>query len=236
MTLGPFHLIANVFGRKHQSLNGIWHTIVDPYENGYYDYRYEPLEESYGSNMKPKDEGDRIEYDFDQSPTLKVPGDWNSQRPELGLYEGTVWYKTSFPGRRRRASDRRAFLHFGAANYEAIVYVNGKCLGKHVGGFTPFEFELGEVLVDGENTVIVKVDDQRRRDGVPTVNPIGTTSAASRATSSSSMCRAPSSRTTSSSWKRARSTASAAGYSSTVQTRRESPSPYASQSWAYTSA
>jgi beta-glucuronidase len=168
MTSGPLHLIANVFGRKHQSLNGAWHTIVDPYENGYYDYRYEPLEQPYGSNLKPKDEGDRIEYDFDQSPTLNVPGDWNSQRPELGLYEGTVWYKTSFQGRRR--ADRRSFLHFGAANYEAIVYVNGRRLGKHVGGFTPFEFELGEALVDGENTVIVKVDDQRRRDGVPTVN------------------------------------------------------------------
>ena len=162
------HLIANVFGRKHQSLNGLWHTIVDPYENGYYDYRYEPLANPYGLNQKPQSVGDRIEYDFDQSPTLKVPGDWNSQRPELGLYEGTIWYKTSFQG--KRAADSRLFLHFGAANYEAIVYVNGKVLGKHVGGFTGFEHELTSVLVDGENTVIVKVDDQRKREGVPTVN------------------------------------------------------------------
>lgn len=162
------HLIANVFGRKHQSLNGQWHTIVDPYENGYYDYRYEPLTNPYGLNQKPQSVGDRIEYDFDQSPTLKVPGDWNSQRPELGLYEGTIWYKTSFQG--KRAADSRLFLHFGAANYEAIVYVNGKVLGKHVGGFTGFEHELTSVLVDGENTVIVKVDDQRKREGVPTVN------------------------------------------------------------------
>ncbi len=162
------HLIANVFGREHQSLNGQWHAIVDPYENGYYDYRYEPLAAPYGLNQKPKSVSDRIEYDFDQSPTLKVPGDWNSQRPELGLYEGTIWYKTSFRG--KRAADRRLFLHFGAANYEAIVYVNGKVLGKHVGGFTGFEHELTSVLVDGENTVIVKVDDQRKREGVPTVN------------------------------------------------------------------
>lgn len=168
MSASLYHLIANVFGRKHQSLNGRWHTIVDPYENGYYDYRYEPLEHSYGSNQKPQSPSDRVEYDFDASPTLEVPGDWNSQRPELGLYEGTIWYKTSFQG--KRAADRRHFLHFSGANYEAIVYLNGQVLGKHVGGFTPFEFELGEALVDGENTVIVKVDDQRRRDGVPTVN------------------------------------------------------------------
>jgi len=105
----PLHLISNVFGRKHQSLNGDWHTIVDPYENGYYDYRYEPLAEPYGRNKKPTSVSDRIEYDFDQSPTLKVPGDWNSQRLELSLYEGTVWYKTSFVAERARG--RRQFLH-----------------------------------------------------------------------------------------------------------------------------
>jgi beta-glucuronidase len=168
MSPAPVHLIANVFARKHQSLNGKWHTIVDPYENGYYDYRYEPSATHYGLNQKPQSESDRIEYDFDASPTLNVPGDWNSQRAELGLYEGTIWYKTSFKA--SRSAEQRQFLHFGAANYEAIVYVNGKLLGKHVGGFTPFELELTDALVDGENTLIVKVDDQRHRDGVPTVN------------------------------------------------------------------
>jgi beta-glucuronidase len=112
MSASPIFLISNVFGRKHLSLNGPWHAIIDPYENGYYDYRYEPLEKPYGSNEKPKSEGDRIEYDFDQSPTLTVPGDWNSQRPELGLYEGTIWYKTSFRG--KREAERRKFLHIGA--------------------------------------------------------------------------------------------------------------------------
>ena len=166
--MSALHLIANVFGRKHQSLNGDWHTIVDPYENGYYDYRYEPLAEPYGKNKKPASVSDRIEYDFDQSPTLKVPGDWNSQRLELSLYEGTVWYKTSF--RAQRAPGRRRFLHFGAANYQAIVYLNGEEVGRHVGGFTPFEFEITGRLLDGENVVVVKVDDARHRDGVPTVN------------------------------------------------------------------
>ena len=116
MTASDTPLISNVFGRKHQSLNGAWHTIVDPYENGYYDYRYEPNVNNYGLNQKPKDPGDRVEYDFDQSPTLKVPGDWNSQRRELSLYEGTIWYKTAFKG--KRSDDERLFLPFGAANYD----------------------------------------------------------------------------------------------------------------------
>src|SRR4051812_17958477 len=138
--MSALHLIANVFGRKHQSLNGAWHTIVDPYENGYYDYRYEPLAEPYGANKKPSSVSDRIEYDFDASPTLKVPGDWNSQRAELALYEGTIWYERRFDA--RPVAGRRQFLHFGAANYHAIVYVNGKRVGEHTGGFTPFEVEV----------------------------------------------------------------------------------------------
>ncbi len=168
MSPAPFHLISNVFGRKHQSLNGAWRSIVDPYENGYYDYRYEASPDHYGKNRKPQSVSDRIEYDFDQSPTLNVPGDWNSQRLELSLYEGTIWYKTQFHA--EPSAERRSFLHFGAANYETIVFVNGEEVGRHVGGFTPFEFEVTGNLTAGENVVIVKVDDARRRDGVPTVN------------------------------------------------------------------
>lgn len=161
-------LIANAFGRHHQSLAGDWHVIVDPYENGYYDYRYQPAANHYGLNEKPESESDRIEYDFDRSPTLRVPGDWNSQRKELELYEGTVWYKTSVEARPQ--PDKRYFLHFAGANYEAIVYVNGTRVARHVGGFTAFEVEVTEVLRVGDNVVIVKVDDQRKREGVPTVN------------------------------------------------------------------
>lgn len=168
MSSEHFHLISNVFGRSHRSLNGPWRSIVDPYENGYYDYRYEPSADHYGLNRKAASVSDRVEYDFDQSPTLMVPGDWNSQRHELSLYEGTIWYKTSFTA--TRVADRRVFLHFGAANYEALVYVNGEHLARHVGGFTPFEVEITSVLREGENVLVVKVDDQRRRDGVPTVN------------------------------------------------------------------
>lgn len=163
-----YKLIHNVYARQITKLHGLWDSIVDPYENGYYDYRYEPLAEPYGLNKKPADKSDRVEYDFDTSPKLLVPGDWNSQRPELMFYEGTIWYKRNFdvdptPG-------KRFFLYFGAVNYEAIVYVNGKRVARHVGGFTPFEVEVTSELVQGDNVVVVKVDNTRRREGVPTVN------------------------------------------------------------------
>jgi beta-glucuronidase len=76
-------LITNVEARKHLSLNGTWRIIVDPYEDGYFDYRYEPKPDGYFTNQKPDSKSDHIEYDFDASETLRVPGDWNSQKEKL---------------------------------------------------------------------------------------------------------------------------------------------------------
>jgi len=119
--------IQNVAGRKVVSLDGPWQTIVDPYESGYYDYRYQPSANGYFRNAKPKSKSDLIEYDFDKSSTLKVPGDWNTQSDQLFFYEGTVWYKKSFDYQLR--GEARLFVYFGAANYVADVYLNGEKLG-----------------------------------------------------------------------------------------------------------
>ncbi|NNE47585.1 MAG: beta-glucuronidase [Rhodothermales bacterium] len=160
--------ITNVDARSAISLDGDWSSIIDPYENGYYNYRYEPHANGYFRNQKPQSPSDLVEYDFDTSPVLAVPGDWNSQRPELLLYEGTIWYKRSFGY--DLPAKRRAFLHFGGANYEARVYLNGNELGVHSGGFTPFAYEVTDRLRGESNDLVVKVDNRRRRDGVPTVN------------------------------------------------------------------
>ena len=66
-------LIANTDGRKTISLDGQWQTIVDPYESGFYDYRYQPSDNGFFKNAKPKSKSDLIEYDFDKSGSLKVP-------------------------------------------------------------------------------------------------------------------------------------------------------------------
>jgi beta-glucuronidase len=160
-------LITNTDGRKTVSLDGPWQTIVDPYESGYYDYRYQPNPNGYFKNAKPRSKSDLIEYDFDSSNTLKVPGDWNTQSDQLFFYEGSVWYKKSFDYQRR--PDTRVFVYFGAANYFADVYLNGEKLGQHEGGFTPFNFEITNLLRDRGNFLVVKVDNKRRRDAVPTL-------------------------------------------------------------------
>ena len=160
--------IINVEGRKTISLDGIWKTIVDPFENGYYDYRRMPMKNGYGADKDITDKTVLQEYNFATDKTLFVPGDWNTQRPELYYYEGTVWYRNRFQYQLK--DSKRVFLHFAAVNYEAIVFVNGNEIGKHIGGFTPFNFEVTGLLKNGENSLVVKVDNKRAFDAVPTVN------------------------------------------------------------------
>ena len=161
-------LIQNAARRDGISLNGPWHAIVDPYESGYLDYRYRPYADGgFGANKKPKTKSDLIEYDFDSSPTLNVPGDWNTQRPELLLYEGTIWYKRDFDCAKQPG--HRIFVWFGAANYRAMVFLNGTKIGEHAGGFTPFQFEITDKVREKGNVIIVKVDDQRKQEFIPTV-------------------------------------------------------------------
>jgi len=210
------NLIINVDHRPTVSLNGKWRVIIDPYENGYYDYRYLPSKNGYFKNAKARNKTELVEYDFDKSGVLNVPGDWNSQQDKLFFYEGTIWYKKSFPLPRLASGDAgasdyqgkpntRVFVYFGAANYHSIVYLNGQKLGEHTGGFTPFNFEItrhvreprpsqegspsavssgrtnrvssiptvhfdNEGRGEKDNFLIVKVDNKRLREGVPTLN------------------------------------------------------------------
>jgi len=156
----PAALIANVPGRTTVSLNGVWRIIVDPDEVG--------LGMRFYEDRHAKDKQELVEYNFDSSPTINVPGDWNTQRPDLFFYEGPVWYKRAFIYHKREGT--RTFLHFGAANYLARVYLNGTKLGEHEGGFTPFDFEVTSAIRDGDNSLIVEVNNARRVDAVPSLN------------------------------------------------------------------
>ena len=138
-------LLTNVYGRDTYSLNGEWQYIIDPYETGYFDYRFKEKHEkdpgAYWNNGIPWDKTAMIEHGYDDSQTLMVPGDWNSQDRVFLYYEGTVWYKKSFDYQKKDTANR-LFVYFGAVNYQAEVYLNGKKLGSHKGGFTPFQFEI----------------------------------------------------------------------------------------------
>ena len=163
-------LLQNVQAYESLSLYGEWNYIVDVQEEGYYDYRMNPTRWGFFQNAKPQRPEDLIEYDFDKSPTMRIPGDWNTQDERLFFYEGTVWFKRSLhlPSDIFHQPSSTFLLYFGAVNYDSRVWVNGKEAGHHIGGFTPFNYDVTELLKEGENTIIVKVDNKRHAEDVPT--------------------------------------------------------------------
>lgn len=172
-TFAQNNLITNISNRKTVSLNGQWQYIVDPYETGFYDYRYKELNENngnaYWTTDVPANKTELNEHAYQEKNALNVPGDWNHQDPKFLYYEGTVWYKKSFDYKKPAAG--KVFLYFGAVNYRADVYLNGKKLGMHKGGFTPFNFEVpAGLLKEINNFLVVKVDNKRYADEVPTLN------------------------------------------------------------------
>ncbi len=154
--------MSNVLGRDKVSLNGDpiaigWSVIVDPTSIG--DWR------EVWREQKPQGKIDFVEYSFDGGPSLLVPGDFNSQMTELTYFEGTVWYRRRFEWTPNSAE--RLFIHFGAVNYKAEVYLNGTKIGSHEGGYTPFQFEVTGKVISGENSLVVRVNNQRIKDGIP---------------------------------------------------------------------
>jgi len=177
ISFGQEPQIINIENRASLTLNGIWKYVVDPYQTGYYDYRREVRDqqanpsnsESLFLGYKPQNPSERVEYDFEKSDNILVPRDWNSQKEKLFYYEGSVWYYKAFDYA-MASNGNRQFIYFGAANYETDAYLNGKKLGKHIGGFTPFNYEITGKLNPTGNFVIVKVDNTRGLEKVPTIN------------------------------------------------------------------
>ena len=114
----------NVYGRSVTSLNGMWKYFVDQQDIGYYDYRMNPTRWGFFLDAKPRNVSDLVEYSFDDSKSMKVPGDWNTQDEQLYWYEGSVWYRQKFNWKPEHG--RKALLYFAGANYLSRVWVNGK--------------------------------------------------------------------------------------------------------------
>ncbi len=149
--------MQNVMGRETQSLNGKWYAITDQMDIG--------LKKNWGAPKTERNTESLRELYFEGGMTLNVPGDWNSQNSEFVYYEAPMWYKRNFnytpqPGTRQ-------FLHFAAVCINSMVYLNGELLGEHKGGFTPFQFEVTGKLNEGQNHVVVRIDNTRRVNNIP---------------------------------------------------------------------
>ena len=166
-------LLVDVDHRPALSLDGDWHYQPDPYLSGYRGIHGDVRADGYFLDREANDSNARpantrpLEYNFGRSPTLRVPGDWNTQKESLYYFEGPIWYERKVE-LAAPAAGTRVFLHVGAANYLARVWINGQHVCDHEGGFTPFDCDVTSVLKAGQNSVVINVDSTRIADGVPT--------------------------------------------------------------------
>ncbi|MDQ0257244.1 beta-galactosidase/beta-glucuronidase [Evansella vedderi] len=94
------------------------------------------------------------------SKEITVPFSYQSELSGIGETEfhDLVWYKKTFTVP-EKWNNQRVLLHFGAVDYGAWVYVNGKFVTFHEGGHVPFHAEITNVLQEGENEIVVRVED-----------------------------------------------------------------------------
>jgi hypothetical protein len=118
------------------SLDGDWHFLADP-----------------GGTLDVQ----KLDSAAFVRPT-RIPSSWQSQFSDLRDYAGVAWYWRTITVE-PPAADQVALLRFGAVDYRALVFVNGKETGEHGGGYLPFEIDVTSLLHAGENQVAVRVAD-----------------------------------------------------------------------------
>jgi beta-galactosidase/beta-glucuronidase len=106
--------------------------------------------------------------DREFSRTIEVP--FAYQTPLSGIHDPSfhdlVWYKRNFKVD-ETWKGKRVLLHFGAVDYRAWVYVNGKYVGTHEGGNTPFAFDITDELTWQDEQVAVRVEDSSTDETIP---------------------------------------------------------------------
>jgi beta-glucuronidase len=171
--LRPAFLLTGAAARDSQDLSGQWTYSKDLYRTGLNDIngwvaksRMQRFRDIDVAAVEAKGGADFYEFDLDRGPTIAVPGAWNAAVPELRYYDGLIWFQRKFAA--RKEAGKRAFVRFEAVNYRAYVYLNGKEVGRHEGGFTPFVLEVTDLLRAGENRLVVGVDSTHDAQSIPT--------------------------------------------------------------------
>jgi beta-glucuronidase len=170
--LSPQLLLTNALNRPGIELSGTWTYSKDRYRVSFAemnDSPPDPRNQRFRDiNVEAEERANPnlfFEYDMQRAPRVDLPGSWNKPNTELRYYDGLMWYQRSFNA--EATGDRRAFLRFEAVNYHAVVYLNGQRVGEHRGGFTPFTFEVTQLLRTGSNQITVGVDSVHTDEDIP---------------------------------------------------------------------
>jgi beta-glucuronidase len=171
----PQRVMVDADLRTGLNLDGAWHYSVDPYKDGLADFlgKSTDVRHGRGADIVVADEEKAhpnalYEYDLGNAPLGEVPSSWIGYDPTLRYYNGLMWYQKRFDaGPELIRKDGRVFLHFDAADYHAMIYLNGHKVGEHSGGFTPFTFEVTDIIRAKDNNLVVGVDSTRTADTIP---------------------------------------------------------------------
>lgn len=154
----PLEDITMIYRQEHpkpqfmreswQNLNGIWKFEKDHSVSG--------------------DKRGLMDPDAEFSLDINVPFCMESKLSGIGDVDfvNSVWYKRDIEITKENL-ENLVFLHFGAVDYEAIVYVNGEKAGTHKGGYVSFKLDITKFLKEGKNTVTLNARDDSRDRLIP---------------------------------------------------------------------
>jgi len=121
--------------------------------NGYWSFDFDDSGKIYNTFLK--------ENSLDLSEKIKVP--FLYQSPESGINDAAVHENVVYSRIFRigpEKADKTMLLHFGAVDHSATVYLNGRLVGEHIGGYTHFQFDISDFVTIGENELTVFVEDK----------------------------------------------------------------------------
>ena len=131
------------------NLNGEWAFAFDDEDAGLAQGWHGVSTEDLRSERSPYDR--RITVPFCYQSRLSGIGD--------ASFHDVVWYARTFEAPLFGMTGERLLLHFGAVDYRATVWVNGRHVAEHEGGHTPFSADVTRALGDGENVLVVRAED-----------------------------------------------------------------------------
>lgn len=148
-------------GREKESLNGYWNFCTDQYDSFLRAAWFKEEDKDIDGRDLP------LDYDFEDWEKVVVPSCWNTEKPEYFYYEGSAVYTRTFKYINR--GEKKLFIKFGAANYEAYIFLNKQIIGYHKGGSTPFYIEATKYM-EQYNRLTVVVNNTRRKEQIPANN------------------------------------------------------------------
>ncbi len=138
----PEHPRPDLMREQWQNLNGAW--------------KFEFDKENAGLSKNWQNGNTKF------SKTINVPFPWGSALSAIKDEADIAWYSKEITVD-NAWKEKKTFLVIGASDWETTVWIDGKILGKHEGGYTPFDFDLTAHIKYGQKqTIVVRVDDARR--------------------------------------------------------------------------